>query len=259
MNSFDLSVVLTTHYRPKLLKRALESLLDQTYKNFQILLCSDEGSEETKDVAKNYLRENDCFLVLPQLIGPSSTRNEGVRNANAKNIIFLDDDDTFEPFFFEKILSTIGSTADSLYYCNFSKHDEVQVDQDIMTENVTRINQANNITDIFIGNYIPNNSFIINSLIAKSVHFDSSLKSHEDWDYLIELSKKISFKHVDIYGPNVHSLKNLSRNKDAYRNGSVALDFLSIYRKHPTKDPKVREARKFQLESFGINVPAELL
>jgi len=259
MSNIDLSVVLTTHLRPKLLKRAIESLLGQTNTDFRIILCSDEGSQDTKDIAKNFLREKDCFLVLPHLIGPSSTRNEGVRNVASKNLIFLDDDDTFELNFFEKITNTVKETSQSLYYFNFTKYVEQRDDDEIALNEVVKINQANNYTNIIVGNFIPNNSFIVNSLVAKSIQFDTSLNSHEDWDYLIELSKKVSFKHVDIYGPNVHAVSDSGRNSDSYKNGSVALDFLSIYRKHPAKDLQAREARRSQLSAFGIAISPELL
>ena len=43
-----ISVVLTTHFRPQLLARALNSLLAQKVDNFEIIVCADEGSEETK-------------------------------------------------------------------------------------------------------------------------------------------------------------------------------------------------------------------
>ena len=259
MDSFDLSVVLTTHARPSLLVRALDSLLNQTNLNFQIVLCSDEGSQETKDIATKFLRRHDCFLVLPHLRGPSSTRNEGIRNCTSTNIIFLDDDDSFELNYFENLMKAIEGQPNAVFYTNFTKYEERRLDSEITVESIAKISQKNNCTDILVGNFIPNNSFVINSFIAKSILFDSKLGSHEDWDYLIELSKIMNFRHVDIFGPNVHFAKDASRNNDAYKGGGVSLDFLSIYRKHLAVNPQVKRARQMQLQAFGMSIPPELL
>ena len=254
----NLSVILTTHLRPKLLARSLESLLNQTDDNFQIILCSDEGSIETRDIANEYLRKNDCLLVLPHLVGPSSTRNEGLRIASGKKVIFLDDDDTFDIDFFENLNKSTCNTNHILHYFNYSKCQEVSIDGVKAIETVKHY-QGNNKTEIMVGNFIPNNSFVVDSCIAKSVMFDVSLRSHEDWEYLISLNKMIKFAHIDIYGPNIYSSDNTSRNNDSYRNGSVMLDFLSIYRKHPSDDPRIKLARSQALASFGVQIPAELL
>ena len=259
MNKRDISVVLTTHMRPKLLSRALSSLMSQTNNNFQIILCSDEGSQDTKDVAKNFLREDDCFLVLPYLKGPSATRNEGIRSATSNNIIFLDDDDSFELNYFENLIKAVEGQPNSLFYCNYTKHEEQRGNFETAISSTTKISQKNNSTNILVGNFIPNNSFVVNSLVAKSVAFDDKLSSHEDWDYLIELSKILNFVHINIYGPNVHIANIDSRNIDSHKSGGVSLDFLSIYRKHLTSDPQVKKARQLQMQAFGINIPLELL
>jgi glycosyltransferase involved in cell wall biosynthesis len=259
MSTFELSVVLTTHERPQLLSRALESLLNQTNTNFQIILCSDEGSHDTKDIARKFLRNFDSLLILPHLKGPSSTRNEGIRNATSNNIIFLDDDDSFEVNYFENLIKAVEGQPNSLFYCNYTKYEEQRGNFETTVSSSTKISQKNNPTNILVGNFIPNNSFVINSLVAKSVLFDAKLSSHEDWDYLIELSKFLSFVHLDMYGPNIHIADIASRNLDSHKNGEVALDFLSIYRKHLTSDPQVKKARQLQMQAFGINVPFELL
>lgn len=259
MNTFELSVVLTTHERPQLLNRALESLLNQTNTNFQIILCSDEGSQDTKDIARKFLRNFDSFLMLPHLKGPSSTRNEGIRNATSNNILFLDDDDSFELNYFENLIKAVEGQPNSLFYCNYTKYEEQRGNFETAISSATKISQKNNPTNILVGNFIPNNSFVVNSLVAKSVAFDNRLSSHEDWDYLIELSKILNFFHIDIYGPNVHIANIASRNIDSHESGGVSLDFLSIYRKHLTSDPQVKKARQLQMQAFGINVPLELL
>lgn len=55
------SIYIPTHNRPKMLARALDSLLAQTYKNFQVLVCNDGSSESYDQIIKEY---NQNFLIL---------------------------------------------------------------------------------------------------------------------------------------------------------------------------------------------------
>lgn len=254
----NLSVILTTHFRPLLLARSLESLLNQTDDSFQIILCADEGSEETKNVANKYLRKNDCLLVLPHLVGPSSTRNEGLRIASGKKVIFLDDDDTFDLDFFENLNKLIFNSYSTLHYFNYSEHQEIRNDNINIVGTIKKY-QGNNKTEIMVGNFIPNNSFVVDTHIAKTVLFDTSLRSHEDWDYLVSLNKIVNFVHVNIYGPNIHVSNDVSRNIDSHRNRNIMLDFLSIYRKHPVDDPQIKLARSQTLAALGMQMPVEFL
>src|SRR5450830_734559 len=98
------SIVLTTHLRPKFLERALLSILGQTFADFEIVLVSDESSLGTKEMGMRYLREDDIFLILPNVKGPAETRNAGIHHAKGRYILFLDDDDTFSENFLRDIV-----------------------------------------------------------------------------------------------------------------------------------------------------------
>ena len=99
----------------------------------------------------------------------------------------------------------------------------------------------------------------MSSSIAKRHHFDVNLNSHEDWDYLVSLLLKHEFNFLGIAGPVVHINEGQSRNNDAKSNGSLVLDFLSIYRKWPIDSPEVKAKRKEMLRTLGFDLPQELL
>ena len=62
-----ISIVITTHHRPELLERALNSVYAQDCEHCEVVLCTDEGSVETKSVAVENLRTNDIFISIPGL------------------------------------------------------------------------------------------------------------------------------------------------------------------------------------------------
>jgi glycosyltransferase involved in cell wall biosynthesis len=249
-----ISVIITTHKRPNLLARALNSLTQQVFQDFEIILCADEGTKNTKSIAELLLREKDTFLVLPNVKGPAGTRNSGISVAKGHYICFLDDDDTFDPGYFATFSNLVPS-KNNLYYYNYSEISEVRTESGIQTNCSKAISQKERcVADLRIANFIPNNSFFIEQSIANKYSFDTHLASHEDWDYLIGISEYVNFNHVDLMGPNIHLSKSGHRNELAKKTGGIALDFLSIYRKWPSFTGDEAMKRKKFIRHLGLKV-----
>lgn len=85
------SIIIPFYSRVDWLKEAIESVLDQTYTNYEILVIND-GSKENMD---EFLREygEKIIYIKKENSGPSSARNVGIKNANGDYIAFLDSDD----------------------------------------------------------------------------------------------------------------------------------------------------------------------
>jgi glycosyltransferase involved in cell wall biosynthesis len=253
-----ISVVLTTHNRPILLKRALDSLLMQReFNSFEIIVCADEGTRETKKVVESSLRSQDSFISAPSLQGPSETRNFGIKISTGKWICFLDDDDTFDLDYFKKATTLLNDGYEVNYFnfteINYSKDEEQSLYERKSLGNIS-------IEQIEVGNFIPINAFFVSRILAQNNLFDSTLRSHEDWDWLIGLKRCGSkFLHHDAFGPNVHLNIISSRNLDSIESGSRVLDYLSIYRKYPVHAEELKVARAAQMEIFGLPIPPEYL
>lgn len=256
------TVIVTTHQRPKLLSRALLSILGQGFEDVEIVLAADEGSGETKNVGAEYLREDDIFLVLPRARGPAQTRNAGIYHATGKYLLFLDDDDTLDSDFLLNLVEREDFNNEGINYVNYTKLTENRHSGEIPAAPVTNENihlASNNIDELMVVNFIPNNCFIYASAIAKQFDFDIHLNSHEDWDYLLSLYMRYDFNYIDIFGPVVHINNGESRNTNGVANGARLLDFLSIYRKWPTVDPQIKQKRKDILKMWGLDLPTDLM
>jgi len=93
------SCIIPTHNRSLLLKRAVESVINQIYKNLEIIIVNDASRDDTCDVI-NELKRKDLRIISlvnakPQ--GPSAARNRGINIATGAFIAFLDDDDQWMP------------------------------------------------------------------------------------------------------------------------------------------------------------------
>ncbi|WP_051348460.1 glycosyltransferase family 2 protein [Peribacillus kribbensis] len=97
------SVIIPTFGRPKLLLRAINSVLNQSYKNIEIIIVDDNNPgtqerDETGSVLKKYIDEERIrYLHLDKNSGGAIARNKGVEICTGELICFLDDDDEFLP------------------------------------------------------------------------------------------------------------------------------------------------------------------
>lgn len=92
------SVVLPTHNRPGYLKEAIESVLAQTYQDWELLVIDDGSTDETKETVQRYVQQDRRIRYIPQSQqGVSVARNTGIRSAAGRYLAFLDDDDLFLP------------------------------------------------------------------------------------------------------------------------------------------------------------------
>lgn len=250
-----LSIIVTTHHRSTLLRRCLSSILIQDFTNYEIILCADEGSADTKKVAADLLRPNDKFLVLPGIKGPAASRNYGLLFAEGDRIIFLDDDDTFDLGYLSLLFKS-SLDPQFIYFTNYSAIYETRLGFDV------EINERKNYytgslepIDMYKGGIYPINSLIFKSEDAKKFDFDSSLNAYEDLDYILNFYAVSRFKHLDVYGPNVHIPKNTTRNPSEANADSALRGYLSVWLKHPSPNNDIRKYRSDILKAGGLVIP----
>lgn len=126
------SIIVPTYKRPRMLERAIRSILDQTYQNVEILVVDDnnEGDpfrKETEKRMKNFAADSRVFYYKHQNnLGGSAARNTGIKNARGQYISFLDDDDEYKPDKIEKQIEIFIHTEKAnlgLVYCGMNSLD----------------------------------------------------------------------------------------------------------------------------------------
>jgi glycosyltransferase involved in cell wall biosynthesis len=112
----DVSVIIPTHNRPLLARRAVASVLAQTISNIEIIViddCSDESFNVQATI--NTLNDNRVIYKRHSISkGPSASRNTGINASSGNYIAFLDDDDLWLENKLEKQLANIGDYGASL-------------------------------------------------------------------------------------------------------------------------------------------------
>lgn len=89
------SIILPTHNRAKYIKKAIESVLSQTYKDFEFIIIDDGSTDETPEIISEYRRNDPRIKILTNKsnLGLVKSLNKGIRNAQGKYIARIDDDD----------------------------------------------------------------------------------------------------------------------------------------------------------------------
>ena len=90
-----ISIIIPTYNSAQYICEAIESVLNQTYKDFEIIVVDDGSTDNTKEVIKPYL--NKIKYIYQQNSGPSAARNRGIKEAKGEYIAFLDADDIWLP------------------------------------------------------------------------------------------------------------------------------------------------------------------
>jgi len=115
-----LSVVITAYNEEKYIKRAIESLINQTYKNIELIIVNDGSTDNTLDVVNQTISglTNILLLTNEKPTGLMAARNLGVASATGKYISFLDADDTWDKRKAEIQLKVLKSLKnESMIFC----------------------------------------------------------------------------------------------------------------------------------------------
>lgn len=98
----NFSVVISLHNKEKYIQRCLFSVINQTYKNYEILVVND-GSTDNSVEKVTELKIENLRIINQENLGASSARNKGVAEASNEWIAFIDGDDEWKPTFLEEI------------------------------------------------------------------------------------------------------------------------------------------------------------
>lgn len=121
-----LSVVMPVHNPHQYLPICLDSVLQQTFCDYELIAIDDASTDNSYNVLMEYAKHDHRLKVLhnEKSIGAASTRNRGLHESSGKYIIFLDADDFFELDYFEQMMLSITSADADVALCPILVRDE---------------------------------------------------------------------------------------------------------------------------------------
>ncbi|MBQ3006127.1 MAG: glycosyltransferase [Clostridia bacterium] len=138
-NQALISVIIPVYNVEAYLRECVESVLKQTYQNFEIILVDDGSTDSSGDICDEYAGNDERISVVHQKNGGlSAARNTGLAEANGKYIYFLDSDDYITETAFEKLLEIAGKdNSDIVFFdaVSFADTDDFTVNQNYVRNN----------------------------------------------------------------------------------------------------------------------------
>jgi len=199
------SVVIPTYNSYKKLLRAIDSIANQSFSDFEIIIIDDGSQDETQIKIQALLSEKIHYFYKKNG-GPASARNLGITKAKGEYICFLDADDTFSE---EKLLN----------YREFCEKDAVFIFSDALY--ITESNNASNLftsisnikyknffKSLLVTNFIVTSTVCIKKEIFKKVAFFDEKLFTEDYDLWLKIAQKYSLTYIELPLTNyyVHEL-----------------------------------------------------
>lgn len=213
------SVIIPCYNAEKSIKKTLESLENQSYKNFEVMLINDGSTDKSDLVISEYLKKSklNCRYIKQQNKGVSKARNMGIKNSKGKYITFLDSDDLYHERYIEDLLNTIENKIVDTVFCSYTR-DLIYKDRSKnKIKSSIKYLKHNELMKFFMYRIGPCGFF--NFIYKKSIieefniYFDESTKYGEDlefsWKYLTHCNNGIFInKPLYIYIDNPNSAVN---------------------------------------------------
>lgn len=178
------SVVIPTYNREKLIPKAIDSVIAQTYQNVEIVVVDDGSSDHTLDVIKAY--DRDILYVFQENRGIAGARNTGMQKCSGDYIAFLDSDDYWKP---EKLARQMRLFHEHPEYgLVASQCASVEADGSFREKN--RPGTSGWILQsLFRKNFIRTSSAVITRRCMEKVGlFDATLREGEEYDYWLRIA-----------------------------------------------------------------------
>lgn len=176
------SVVIPTYNRAHLVGRAIQSALNQTHQDFEIIVVDDAFTDNTEEVAKSFNDPRIRYIRHEQNRGGSATRNTGIKVSRGEYIAFLNSDDEWSPEKLGKqmlLFSIVSENIGAVYYDGYGQADGYARRSTNSLLRTGRVYQ-----DLLQGWYLDSTSlFVLRSdVFEKSAMFDETLPSFQDYD-----------------------------------------------------------------------------
>lgn len=215
-NSSKISIIIPVYNVKEYIKEAIESVINQTYKNIEIIIINDGANDGSEKICDEYSKiDSRIKLINQKNMGLSTARNKGLECITGEYIAFLDPDDVYHPEMIEKAYKAITQKNVDCVICNFiSQKTTKQLEKD-------NINEAKKAIQLSSKTY--NKKEILKELAEGKVN-------NSVWNklYKKELWEDIRFPDGHVYEDVQTNIEILNKTTSSY----VLDEILVIHRLH---------------------------
>jgi glycosyltransferase involved in cell wall biosynthesis len=249
------SVIVPTYNRAGLLIRAIDSILSQTFTEFEVIVIDDASTDGTAAVLSGIADPRVRVLRHDANGGGGAARNTGIVAARAEYLAFLDSDDVWLPRTLETLMKAIGEAPPEVGVCygRFRKNFPDGTAVDFPCSSISP-KEGDLFRGLLRSNFITLQASVVRmKCFLEAGGFNESLRRLHDWELFIRISRKFRFRYIDeplaelwLQGDSV------SMDEDA---GTIGYSF--IHSRYKTEIESDRKLCSRYLYIFGKKALAE--
>ena len=198
MTKKKVSVIIPTYNRARVLKRSIQSVLDQTYQDFEIIVVDDGSNDNTKDVVNSFNNDKIRYIRHEENRGPGAARNTGIELAESDYIAFQDSDDEWLQWKLEKQMQCFEASSPQVgvVYTGLWR---VRGNKKFYIPSHRIAKKEGDIYNIICkGNFVDLPGTVVKKeCFRKAGMFDEGLPQFEDWELWIRISRYYQFKYLN--------------------------------------------------------------
>ena len=214
------SVIIPTYNREKVIGRSINSVLNQTYQNFEIIVIDDCSQDDTETVINAYQDNRIHYVRNERNLGAAGSRNAGMKLAQGEYIAFQDSDDEWHPGKLEKQIRAIEADTETaegeagMVYCQAYKELGGMMRRFPAEDTPMEYKTGNILSTFLFVSLASTQTIMIKKKVWEEIGgFHEELKNLEEWEYCIRIAEK--FRIVFVNEPLVtlyYSDNNISGN-----------------------------------------------
>jgi len=195
------SVVITCYNYGQYVEAALQSVLSQTFQDFEIILINDGSTDDSEEKIHPFLSDPRLKYIKQNNSGQAKAKNRGINESSGEFIAFLDADDKWEKTKLEKQLPLFFDKNMGVIYSKTKYIDENNNPVNLVLKDKYLQPRKGRVTNfLYMNNFVPFSSSIVRcTCFDKFGLFDESLSMGIDWDLWLRVSTHYNFDFVDDY------------------------------------------------------------
>lgn len=225
-----ISIIIPIYNGEKFLNRCLESIINQTYNNFEIIIINDGSTDRTQDIIEKYAKKDSRIITINKKnSGVSDSRNLGILEATGDYITFVDADDWLEKNTLDSINRLLENEYDVIRYNYFKNYSdgiqkENKYDNQIANKKLEKVEIEKKVLPQILSGAMPAYVWLLmirKDIVEKIEKFNINLAMMEDTVFYINMLTNIENMYISnenlyhyYYDLNSasHSFKNAMRN-----------------------------------------------
>lgn len=218
------SIIIPVYNAAEHLENCLKSVLEQTYKNIEIILVDDGSTDISKEICAHYAQKYSNIKLIEQTnSGPSAARNNGIINATGEFIQFVDSDDTIDKNMTETLVNALEKNV-QLAICGFQRIHVKTGKTEKFTNKTNTICNIDELLNVFgfyyedwLINTVWNKMYITDIIKNYNIRFISDIRMGEDLIFNLDYLKICH---------NIILIQDVLYNYMVYSSGSLTTSYI---------------------------------